>query len=123
MSRLKGGFLLSKRYPMKIAQNWRALLKAYSTIALAGLSALVTAYAVTPELQAIIPPIVAVKIAGLISLLGLIGRFVEQPDVKAALSVILPAEVVQSIGDDIVDAATQAGQDAVQAAVDKVSGQ
>lgn len=64
---------------MKLIDNWRATLKAYSTWALGAVVAIPTIWLQVPdELKALIPAQGMAKITVLVAVAGLIGRFVDQ---------------------------------------------
>ncbi|MGN6207733.1 hypothetical protein [Asticcacaulis sp.] len=64
---------------MKLIDNWREALKAYSTWALGAVVAIPTIWLQVPdELKALIPAQGMAKITVLVAVAGLIGRFVDQ---------------------------------------------
>ena len=69
---------------MKLIDNWREALKAYSTWALGAVVAIPALWLQVPdELKALIPAQGMAKITVLVAVAGLIGRFVDQtPQMK-----------------------------------------
>lgn len=64
---------------MKLIDNWRSTLKAYSTWALGAVVTIPTVWLQVPdELKALIPAQGMAKITVLVAVAGLIGRFVDQ---------------------------------------------
>lgn len=64
---------------MKLINNWRETLRAYSTWALGAVVAIPTIWLQVPdELKALIPAQGMAKITVLVAVAGLIGRFVDQ---------------------------------------------
>ncbi len=64
---------------MKLIDNWREALKAYSTWALGAVVAIPAIWLQVPdELKALIPAQGMAKITVLVAVAGLIGRFVDQ---------------------------------------------
>lgn len=64
---------------MKLIENWRAALRAYSTWALGAVAALPALWLQVPlEVKALIPAQDLAKIAAMIAVAGLVGRFVDQ---------------------------------------------
>ncbi len=64
---------------MKLIDNWRETLRAYSTWALGAVVAIPTLWLQVPDvLKALIPANGITKITVLVAVAGLIGRFVDQ---------------------------------------------
>ena len=64
---------------MKLIDNWRETLRAYSTWALGAVVAIPTIWLQVPDvLKALIPANGITKITVLVAVAGLIGRFVDQ---------------------------------------------
>jgi len=64
---------------MKLINNWRATLQAYSTWALGAVVAIPALWLQVPdELKALIPAQGMAKITVLVAVAGLIGRFIDQ---------------------------------------------
>lgn len=64
---------------MKLIEDWRAALRAYSTWALGAVAALPALWLQVPaEVKALIPAQDVGKIAAIIAVAGLVGRFIDQ---------------------------------------------
>ncbi|MFT4075850.1 MAG: hypothetical protein QM647_09995 [Asticcacaulis sp.] len=64
---------------MKLIDNWRSALRAYSTWALGAVAAIPALWLQVPdEVKALIPAQDMAKITAVIAVAGLVGRFVDQ---------------------------------------------
>ena len=64
---------------MKLVQNWRQVLRAYSTMALSAVVAIPAVWLQVPDsLKAMIPGKYLAGITIVVGLAGLVGRFIDQ---------------------------------------------
>lgn len=69
---------------MKLIPNWKAAIGHYSTVALAAVATFGAWWSTNPDFQALVPPKVAVAVGAVVSVAGLVGKFIAQPPADGA---------------------------------------